>query len=123
MQFLLHCRTSDLTLLNLLPPFQLPTPKIILWPFIYHCESMPTSSEMKDCYRTGMDSCNNAYMTGRTSDLQMEEVLSILRRENLDETKIIVLPPVLPKGGEVFVYCSSSPVPEHEHDYRFDQYR
>ncbi|XP_042316660.1 uncharacterized protein LOC121927141 [Sceloporus undulatus] len=70
-----------------------------------------------------MESCSHPYMTGRTSDLPMEEVLAILRRECLDESKVISLPPVLPKGGDVFVYCSSSPDPKHEHDYRFDRYR
>lgn len=70
-----------------------------------------------------MFSTQIAYMTGRTTDLSMEEVFGILSGQNLIKTKVISLPPVLPKGGEVYVYRSCSEDPKHQMDFHFDHYR
>ncbi|XP_077186259.1 tripartite motif-containing protein 54 isoform X2 [Paroedura picta] len=70
-----------------------------------------------------MFSTQTAYMTGRTADLPMQEVFGILSGQNLAERKVISLPPVLPKGGEVYVYRSPFEDPKRHMDFRFDHYK
>lgn len=72
---------------------------------------------------TAMASCNKPYMSGRNDDLSLEEVFQILCNTEFQESQLISLPPVLPRGGELYVYCPLDTNPDHEHDFRFDQYR
>ncbi|MGH0139450.1 UNVERIFIED_CONTAM: hypothetical protein FKN15_063913 [Acipenser sinensis] len=53
----------------------------------------------------------------------MEQVHGILTTTDFNDARIINLPPVQPKGGEVYVYCSVSSSTENAFDVRFDQYR
>ncbi|KAM4031925.1 uncharacterized protein ACNLHF_019310 [Anomaloglossus baeobatrachus] len=57
------------------------------------------------------------------SNSTTEQTPVIINKIELNEAKVISMPPALPKGGEVYVYCSQSPERGHQMDFKYDQYR